>query len=266
MRISRKLGLYTSSGGISAIPEYTGEYELLGDVSSGSMKLYTSGILTFSGKASISVFAVGGGASGVRGMLVSNVDDTSTGSGGQGGQGGYTARGSFSVTGDVAVTIGAGGAICSSHYKHNAGGDTIFGSYLTALGGTTDGGGSGGGGGAVGYGPYVRNGFVGGSDGDDGEEGGVGQGTTTRAFGETDGELYAGGGGGGGVRHSSSDDLTEPGAGGEGGGGTGGTYNSDGASGLDNTGGGGGGGGCDYANKKYYKGGAGGSGIVIIRW
>lgn len=266
MRISRKLGLCGSSFGIAELPSYTGSYKIFGNVNSGTMELYTSGVLSFEKKANVKVFAVGGGSSGLRGALLSILgDDVPTGSGGGGGQGGYTATGTFTVSGDVNVTIGAGGDICSSYTTPNAGGNTSFGTYLTAAGGGKNGGGSGGGGGSVGYGDGQRDGFDGGSDGANGENGGNGQGRTTRAFGDANGTLYAGGGGGGGVRHEASVTKT-PGMGGEGGGGDGGVYNQDGASGAANTGGGGGGGGCDYASKKYSKGGAGGSGIVIIKW
>jgi hypothetical protein len=108
------------------------------------------------------------------------------------------------------------------------------------------------------------------------ESGGTGQGTTTRAFGESDGTLYAGGGGGGG----GGEDIvaltwdTKPeynGHGGAGGGGNGGFVSSDykgfeysnymAKPGDVNTGGGGGGVGIPGAGTT-----SGGSGIVIIRW
>ena len=92
-----------------------------------------------------------------------------------------------------------------------------------------------------------------------------GQGSTTRAFGESSGTLYSGGGG------SACDNNTSTlwyGAGGAGGGGKGGAYSTSASAGTANTGGGGGcgstyGNGSSSANSH---GKAGGSGIVIIRW
>ena len=79
---------------------------------------------------------------------------------------------------------------------------------------------------------------------------GIGQGTTTREFGESTGDLYSGGGSG-----AERGNTTTIIAGGSGGGGTGGN----GGAGTANTGGGGGG------STAQSGGGAGGSGIVIIR-
>ena len=136
-------------------------------------------------------------------------------------------------------------------------------------GASKNGGNGGSGGGAAGY---VKVGGNGGSDGGNGGDskyatvsntavtgwtdtfGGTGQGTTTRAFGEPDGTLYAGGGGGMGTYGIAW--------GGSGGGGRGywaanytGTITSySPIEGTANTGGGGGGGA------------AGGSGVAIIRW
>ena len=268
MRISRKLGLNACRGGISAIPSYTGEYSVYGDLKSGRMELYTSGVLSFAGKSKIDVFAVGGGSSGLRGALLSLVEEgVSTCSGGGGGQGGYTQTGAFTVSGDIDVTIGAGGEACSSYATPNPGGRTSFGTLLTAAGGSKTGGGSGGGDGSVAGGEGQRQGGDGASDGESSETGGKGQGRTTRAFAETGGTLYAGGGGGGGSRHSADASMVKtPGVGGDGGGADGSVYNAVGNDAAPNTGGGGGGGGCDYVTRKYYSGGAGGSGIVIIRW
>lgn len=80
---------------------------------------------------------------------------------------------------------------------------------------------------------------------------GTGQGTTTRAFGETDGTLYAGGGGGY--------------SGGAGGGGNGDSWAGGGTDGGANTGGGGGGA-AAFSGVQYRRGHCGGSGIAIIRW
>ena len=94
--------------------------------------------------------------------------------------------------------------------------------------------------------------------------GGVGQGTTTRAFGESEGTLYAGGGGGG--HNGAGGEFTAGGVGGSGGGGNGGcrnylTINAFSTPGAVNTGGGGGG-----AAGGGVKGSDGGSGVAIIRW
>lgn len=90
-----------------------------------------------------------------------------------------------------------------------------------------------------------------------------GQGSTTRAFGESSGTLYSGGGG------SACDGNTSTiwyGAGGAGGGGKGGAYTTEATAGTANTGGGGGCGSTrgNSGAKTYGK--DGGSGIVIIRW
>lgn len=91
--------------------------------------------------------------------------------------------------------------------------------------------------------------------------GGAGQGTTTRAFGESNGTLYAGGGGG---SWSPSGHTGAVGQGGAGGGGRGrnndNSGNIDGTNGTPNTGGGSGG----FSGAKVN--GQGGSGIVIVRW
>lgn len=188
----------------------------------------------------IDVFCVGGGSGGGR-------NDGNTF--GNGGCGGYTAT-EFAV--DVgagesySIVIGSGGASNSS-----GGNTTAFG--VSALGGTFAKGGSGGG----------ASGEFAGTGGSDGKNGntasgvlvkspGLGQGTTTREFGEPTGKLYAGGGGGG-----SQSDFT---AGGDGGGGFGGSISAaDATQGKDSTGGGGGGSG------KSGSGARGGSGIVVIR-
>lgn len=87
-----------------------------------------------------------------------------------------------------------------------------------------------------------------------------GQGSTTRAFGDSSKTLYSGGGG-----SPSNGDTSNlwVGAGGAGGGGRGGGYGIASVAGTANTGGGGGTG----SNRGSYPNGAnGGSGIVIIRW
>ena len=99
---------------------------------------------------------------------------------------------------------------------------------------------------------------------------GVGQGYTTREFGESTGTLYAGGGGGGAGCEQTGRESSTYGSGGAGGGGAGGgstggscasmsTTTLKGKNGSANTGGGGGGG--AYNNSA----GNGGSGIIVIR-
>ena len=234
------------------------------------MQVFTeSGVFTVPASVrSIDIFCVGGGGAGG-----DDYRDTDSAGTGGGGGGGYTAtKKAYSVTPGqtFAVTIGAGGTVVTGN-TGNTGGTTSFGSVLSAEGGkggeenrsgSADGGAGGsGGGGAAGTGSYAVYG-KGGSDGSDGYGtakigtgfyGGTGQGTTTRAFGEADGTLYAGGGG---AYNGSS--AGGAGAGGDGGGGKGRV------AGTANTGGGGGGNG-EYTNNKGSAG-AGGSGICIVRW
>ena len=263
MRLSRLLAVYSAGNGTfdETSFTYTGEYLFSGG-DKWTLKFLTSGLLTLLKDADIDIFAVGGGGGG------GNGNDGSYG--GQGGGGGYTATvkaQSLAKNVPYTVTIGAGGA------AHTSGGSSSFGELCTAQGGEYganggDGFGNGGSGGGV---PgstantwAKRAGGAGGSDGSDGlttngiyTAVGKGQGTTTRAFGDADGELYAGGGGGGGTYGASS--SGPGGAGGAGGGGNGNKFRMDGLPGETNTGGGGGGGGG------HNSGGSGGSGIVIIR-
>lgn len=264
MRMCRRLALCSGGGvfGEDAF-SYTGECLFFAeDNGNWRLKLLTSGVLTLLRKTKVDIFAVGGGGGG------GNGNDGSYG--GQGGGGGFTATvkaKSLAKNVPYTVTIGAGGA------AHTPGGASSFGELCTAQGGWYganggDGGGAGGSGGGV---PgstantwAKRAGGAGGSDGSDGlttneiyTAVGKGQGTTTRAFGDADGELYAGGGGGGGTWGAKS--SGPGGAGGAGGGGNGNKFRMDGLPGETNTGGGGGGGGGHNA------GGAGGSGIVILR-
>ena len=146
-------------------------------------------------------------------------------------------------------------------------------------------GGSGGGAGAMrpsSYGSFNADGCAGGTDGSDGvgtaglptNRSDLGQGSITRAFGESENTLYAGGGGGGNSL-TQVDFYPVGGAGGAGGGGRGGEAASNILAGImaqpgtPNTGGGGGG-----ATSGLYTsfgnagcvGASGGSGIVIVRW
>ena len=244
------------------------------------------------GVSKIDIFCVGGGGGGAGGYA----SLSGNWRGGGGGGGGYTAtvlNKAVTPGSSLTVTVGAGGsaAAANSMATGGTGGTSSVGSLVSAKGGTggrtvTQGGGTGGGtggsGGAAGpdFKKWVESvtdqmkGKSGGSNGGNGGDsfsqysysinGGTGQGTTTRSFGESSGTLYAGGGGSGPVFGNTR------GAGGSGGGGSGG-WDSNGAAGTANTGGGGGGGCGGYSgggntnNAKSSGGGAGGSGIVIIR-
>ena len=238
------------------LPEYsyTGDNLLIDDGNGNwRLKFLTSGTLVFNKIRSnlIDVFLVGGGGSG--------------GGQGFGGGGGYTTTTTVNVTigTNYQIIIGDGGAGVSGKptFKGNDGeASSAFG--ITANGGqggkswSQQGSGIGSNGGSGGGASGGKNAFpeadggTGGTNGSDGGSskywsGGSGQGTTTREFGESSGEIYAGGGGGWG---------SIVGLGGNGGGGAG-----NGTSGDNNTGGGGG---AAPSNKTT---GAGGSGIVIIR-
>lgn len=269
--------------------QYSGSWEWKDDAQT-VLALTSSGNLSFPGSITLQVFLVGGGGGG---------SGSNTSYGGGGGGGGYTQTSQVSLSGgeEYPVVIGAGGPGGGQRANGQVGGATqAFG--LTASGGvggeyyysSTQGGGGnvGSGGGANGAANTYRDskdefrGGVGGSDGSNGGMnnpnggytvyGGSGQGTTTRAFGESDGELYAGGGGGGGG-YTSTDGLVivgYPGAGGAGGGGSGGGTNGreyddpqNPVAGTANTGGGGGGGG--RGSGVSTSGAAGGSGVVLLR-
>ena len=207
---------------------YTGQFKIVDDsgneitsttTNNWNIRLLTSGTLTFTdlrGTTSIDVFLVGGGGG-------SNSKTTPTDYGtvhSGGGGGGYTKTQkavSVSENSAISVSIGAGGGAGSS------GGTTtikVNGSSYSASGGAAGGApwfngsntvcGSGGSGGSGG-GSASSGGFAGGSGGSDGGNGssgksnvfpvgsaGSGQGTTTRAFGESSGELFSYGGSGGG--------------------------------------------------------------------
>ena len=250
---------------------YTGTYNIRKD---GVVELLTSGTIVFLEPKVIDVFMVGGGGAG--GYVGDNVASMGCGGGG----GGYTRtirRVNIAANQSVQVTVGAGGAL------REAGGASAFGATYTVSGGATPflpgtsntspgaAGGSGGGGGVTSNGDYG----AGGSDGNNGETGypvavagGVGQGFTTREFGEVTGKLYAGGGGGGRYMSAQSPVVS---IGGSGGGGAGawcssGNYQPA-AAGVANTGGGGGGRATysSYNTPVTAEAGTGGSGIVCFR-
>ncbi|MCI8510838.1 MAG: hypothetical protein HFE83_02430 [Lachnospiraceae bacterium] len=249
------------------------------------------------GFSKMDLFAVGGGSSGDYGW-------GSTGGGG--GNAGFTKtvkNVAISPGQKLAITIGAGGAAAkyegNTNYANQGGTTTVVRSgttLISAAGGSRNSGeidktntsavffGNGGSGG--GAGAYTKSGSTvqantGGSNGSAGNPisgtpfgysyPGKGQGSTTRAFGDSNGTLYAGGGGGAGKSggystHTNNKPTTAGAAGGEGGGGKGAgkngstLYNS--TAGTANTGGGGGGGCTNY--NSYY-GSAGGSGLVLIK-
>lgn len=247
------------------------------------------------GVSKVDIFMIGGGASGAKGNGVYS----GTGSwyryaySGVGGCSGKTMTlKNISVTpnSQISVVVGSGGAVRDSSGEQvvNNGGNSSFGSY-SVEGGTAKTGGSGGGGsaqakdGSISFSEYYRT--DGASDGgtptpvaNNSQIISTGQGTTTRAWGEPTGTLYAGGGGGGAAWALNNNPESggwstyrfKGGAGGAGGGGTGGDYrNSEPAtSGTPNTGSGGGGGGARaYSQYGYaYSSGAGGSGLVIVKW
>ncbi len=199
---------------------YTGDYEIVDDddnpitISQGDWKIrfLTSGTLKFTelrgAENGIDVFAVGGGGSG----------KTKISSGrwyGGGGGSGYTGtKKAVKVTTNTSygITVGAGAAAVTG-IEEKAGGNTVaFG--LTVKGGNDSfpnvtavdsRGGNGGSGGASGYLATTAvasnaggtNGGNGGAASTEMETAGVGQGTTTREFGESTGKLYATGGDGG---------------------------------------------------------------------
>ena len=217
-------------------------------------KIYTSGFITPKKNGTIDVFAVGGGSSSSGGTENR-----------AGGAGGYTTTSKkYQVYAGVkiTVTIGAGGVAPNSGQLGNNGGTTTFGD-VSAEGGKVSANNFEGGTGGCGGGSGGTSGIPGGTGGSDGEDGtkgygepGKGQGTTTREFGEPDGELYAGAGGGAGK---------EGGVGGPGGGGNGASLTAPGTSGENGKGGGGGGnmtgGGVTHQGKPN----PGGSGVIVIR-
>lgn len=263
-------------------------------------KIYTiteSGIwIVPEGVSLIDVFLVGGGGGGAGSTYGANAYYA----GGGGGGGGHTKTVlNIAVTeGQQIKTIigygGEGGVPVNSFTGNNGtdGGTTSFGIY-SADGGkspnmipsnkTTSGdGGSGGGqGGEVSGSTGVLNKECGGNGGTDGSNGyvnnhmshayaqtssfGIGQQTTTRAFGENEGLIYACGGDGGnaGKTTTQSGGIVK-----------GGYYTSDdnttlnGEDAMHNTGNGGGGGGRvthSQSDLTYGHGGKGGSGIILVR-
>lgn len=214
-----------AGGGVEPKFTYTGAYNYIDDGGGNwRIKFMTSGVFTPKKDLLVDVFLVGGGAGGLHSTLPNETP---------GGGSGYTTTArSIQLTANTPYNfiIGAGGEVGSEGGKSSAlgfeaaGGKKGSGGANNATGGN---GGSGGGG-------YPRG--EGGVDGANGGgiHGGTGQGTTTREFGESTGELYATGGG-------SSESST--------GGASGGANTGDGGSGVTGA----------------LVEGRGGSGIVIIR-
>ena len=256
-------GVYPPLGEVEPtfkLPEFTGNHAIFGDETSGRIELYESGTLTLY-PGTYDLFLVGGGASG------GNATDTSVQEHTGGGGGGYTTTISdivVSKRSEFIATVGAGG-------NRSAGSQTIFENGSTTIKYTANGGamvtgeytanGGAGGSGGGGFNRDSGNGYAGGSDGSNGlgRTGGIGQGTTTRMFGEAGNTLFSGGGGGAGDGRN-----YYPGAGGAGGGGAAGN-NVNGVAGTANTGGGGGGYSTVNTGARLQPG-AGGSGIIIVRW
>ena len=233
---------YSVSIPLSTIPEftYTGDYEIVNDsdepitVSQDNWKIrfLTSGTLTFTNlngaENGIDVFLVGGGGNG------------ETIRGARGGGGGYTktVKGvSIAIATPYTVTIGA-----------SSGTSSAFGASANGASGADGGSGGGGGGSSSGT---SGNGGSNGGNGTAGNvsNGGTGQGTTTREFGESTGKLYSGGGGGSAAYAGAAGDSTA---------GAGANFGGAAKNGVANTGGGGG---AAYSGTA----GRGGSGIVIAR-
>ena len=219
------------------------------------LTLKTSGTLKFTHlgncAGTVDVFCLGGGGGGGAWS-----EKYYGGGGGGGGKTTTAKKVAIKVNTEYEITIGTGGGAAT------AGGTTSALGKSAAGGGTGKsygyGGSGGSGGGAGGY-SSTKAGGNGGTDGGAGTTNtsataGSGQGTTTKAFGETGGTLYAGGGGGGGGI-ASGGATTAAGAAGTGGGAKG-----NGVAASGNTGGGGGG-----AKANTGSGGKGGSGIVLIR-
>ena len=230
---------YSCGGTTKGTPvfTYTGTCEILNDSSSWRIKFKTNGTLTFSGPIMIDAFLVGGGGGGGGCQKTHSNSDIYAGGGGGGGYTKTAKRNILEGNTNYPIVIGGGGTYGGWSASSTSGGTTTFNNYV-AYGGA---GGSGGGGmgGNGGSGGGHGDGGSGGSNGGNGGSswlgnGGTGQGTTTREFGEASGTLYSTGGIGSG-------------------------YASAGA----NTGNGGGGGQARPID--HCDGGTGGSGIVVIR-
>jgi hypothetical protein len=233
-------------------------------------------------------------------LVVSGGGSGGAGYGGGGGGGAVKYFFNQSVSGNTAVTVGAGGAavriISSGSEIANPGESSSFGNLVATSssaanapnpnggGGGGSGGGSGGSFGSASGGTAVSGmGYNGGNsqgngvnywsvNGGGGGGAGAGGSLGTGGYGGAGGagiansitgtSVYYGGGGGGGVVHNAN----SGGAGGIGGGGAGSKGDVSATNGTANTGGGGGGFGSMNASQSNNPSGAGGSGIVIVRY
>lgn len=170
---------------------YTGTYVLVDDESGNwRVKFLTSGTLVFSGTGmlTLDVFCVGGGGKGS-----GSWSDVATS---YGGGGGLTAT-QYSVAvekgASYSVVVGAG-ATTNNSASIRGGTSSAF--SISALGGQSGAYGNAGDGGSGGSDRQ----YAGGTDGSNGQTVawtlGYGQGTTTREFGESTGDLYSNGGSG----------------------------------------------------------------------
>ena len=172
-----------------------GTYQVLEDGGGNwRIKFLSSGTFTPLRDMVIDVFLVGGG-----GGKAKNYS-------GSGGAGYTTTVRSIALAANTTYEITVGAAGSNSFTGNGISGGTTSAFSAIAAGGNGSALGSsstkkpGGDGGSGGAGYSSRGSALGGTDGSDGEAGssagGKGQGTTTREFGETDGDLYASGGGG----------------------------------------------------------------------
>ena len=220
---------------------YTGTYEYIDDGGGNwRIKFLTSGVFKPLKNMTIDAFLVGGGAAG-KGETWSAY----------GGSGGFTTtvkKIQITKNTEYNVVIGSGGS------GNGAAGGSSSGFTGTAAGANATPGKGGSGGAYMKYSGKVTQ-----NAGSDGANGGssssTGQGSTTKEFGESTGDLYAGGGGAAYLSGGTSGIVYAKA--GEGGGG--GISGLTPLSGEPNTGGGG----CGRSGSGTQ--GAGGSGIVIIR-
>lgn len=172
--------------------EYTGQYSFIDDGGGNwRIKFLTSGVFTPLKNMTIDVFLVGAGGGGSA----------------CGGGSGYTAtKKSIAILANNSYSIEIGNGGTGSTVSSTAGGD---GGRTSAFSVNANGGGGGkgrpnrwnGGDGGSGGGAFDAGGGVDGANGgnnpdDSTYKGGKGQGTTTREFGESSGDLYASGGSG----------------------------------------------------------------------
>lgn len=255
------------------LPEFTGNHAIFGDEIAGRIELYESGDLTLY-PGTYDFFLVGGGSGSSYDFNDYNNSSSSTGT--SGGGAGYTLTiKDYPINSSYPIPVIVGGPSVSSPKLPEgselprttfAGNPTSIGladkTYVAEGGKVTRNGNGSNRMANIGYdggsGGSSKNAGPGGSDGGNGSgsgsTGGLGQGTTTRAFEDSDGTLYAGGGGG-------FQTLGGPGGGGNG---ATTTTESAGTPGTPNTGGGAGGSYRRFGGMAAVA--AGGSGIVIVRW